>query len=342
MAGTKAAGCRNRWSPGLKRRAWWSRWGLGVTHLKVGQRVATICQGGGYGDLLVVSAAQAVPLPDSISDEVGGTFPMTGFTAWHLVHTAAKVQPGDTVLVHAAAGGVGTMLLQLAKRGGATVFGTVGSDDKIDTAKRFGADHVINYQRENFADAVRTLTGGRGVDVVIDGVGAATCRDDVKALRPFGRLVSFGRASGPAQLTGDDLQPKSLQWSHFGVFTAYQQPDIWNRGVASLVPLIDGCDDLRRAIPSKPINPRPAWQGRCRWQLTPICHDGGDRPDQWRLIRRPVLVCGPGRVSLGRAGAAIFSTLWLVGRVARGPFTAGWMSASRPEQIVEIMLHFLF
>lgn len=212
--------------------------GPGVTHLQVGQRVATICQGGGYGDLLVVSAAQVVPLPDSISDEVGGTFPMTGFTAWHLLHTAAKVQPGETILVHAAAGGVGIMLLQLAKRCGATVLGTVGTDDKIATAKRFGADHVINYQRNNFAEAVWSLTGGRGVDVIIDGVGAATCRDDVKALRPFGRLVSFGRASGPAQLGGDDLQPKSLQWSHFGVFTAYQQPDIWNRGVASLVPLI--------------------------------------------------------------------------------------------------------
>jgi NADPH2:quinone reductase len=212
--------------------------GAGVTHLKVGQRVATICLGGGYGDLLVVPAAQVVPLPDSISDEVGGTFPMTGFTAWHLLHTAAKVQPGETILVHAAAGGVGIMLLQLAKRCGATVLGTVGSDDKIDAAKRFGADHVINYQGENFADAVRALTGGRGVDVVIDGVGAATCADDVKALRPFGRLVSFGRASGPAQLGGDDLQPKSLQWSHFGIFTAWQQPDIWNRGVANLVPLI--------------------------------------------------------------------------------------------------------
>jgi len=212
--------------------------GAGVTHLKVGQRVATICPGGGYGDLLVVSAAQVVPLPDSISDEVGGTFPMTGFTAWHLLHTAARVQPGDTVLVHAAAGGVGIMLLQLAKRSGAAVLGTVGTDDKIATAKRFGADHVINYQRENFAEAVRSLTGGRGVDVVIDGVGAATCADDVKALRPFGRLVSFGRASGPAQLSGDDLQPKSLQWSHFGVFTAWQQSDIWNRGVANLVPLI--------------------------------------------------------------------------------------------------------
>ena len=212
--------------------------GPGVTNLKVGQRVATICPRGGYGDLLVISAPQVVPLPDSISDEVGGTFPMTGFTAWHLLHTAAKVQPGETILVHAAAGGVGLMLLQLGKRNGATVLGTVGSDDKIDTAKRFGADHVINYQRENFADAVQTLTGGRGVDVVIDGVGAATCQDDVKALRVFGSLVSFGRASGPAQLGGDDLQPKSLQWSHFGVFTAWQQPDVWNRGVASLVPLI--------------------------------------------------------------------------------------------------------
>jgi NADPH2:quinone reductase len=212
--------------------------GPGVTHLKVGQRVATICQGGGYGELLVVPAAQVIPLPDSISDEVGGTFPMTGFTAWHLLHTAAKLQPGETVLVHAAAGGVGVMLLQLAKRCGATVIGTVGSDDKIATAKRFGADHVINYQRDNFAEAVHSLTGGRGVDVVIDGVGAATCADDIKALRAFGRLVSFGRASGPAQLRPDDLQPKSLQWTNFGIFTAWQHLDVWNRGVAGLVPLI--------------------------------------------------------------------------------------------------------
>jgi NADPH2:quinone reductase len=179
-----------------------------------------------------------VPLPDSISDEVGGTFTMTGFTAWHLLHTAAKIQPGETALVHAAAGGVGIMLSQLAKRCGVTVIGTVGADDKAATAKRFGADHVINYQRDNFADAARDLTAGRGVDVIFDAVGASTCKDDVKALRPFGRLISFGRASGAAELTGDDLQPKSLQWSHFGVFNAWQHPDIWDRGVANLVPLI--------------------------------------------------------------------------------------------------------
>lgn len=212
--------------------------GAGVTHLKAGQRVATICLGGGYGDLLVVPAAQVIPLPDSINDAVAGTFPMTGFTAWHLLHTAAKVQPGETILVHAAAGGVGLMLSQLAKRCGVTVLGTVGSDDKIDTAKRFGADHVINYQRHNFAEAVRELTGGRGVDAIIDGVGAATCKDDVKALRAFGRLVSFGQASGPPQLGMSDLQPKSLQWAYFGIFTAWQQLEVWNRGVANLVPLI--------------------------------------------------------------------------------------------------------
>jgi NADPH2:quinone reductase len=212
--------------------------GEGVRHLQIGQRVATICMGGGYGDLLVVSAPQVVPLPDGISDEVGGTFTMTGFTAWHLLHTAAKIQPGETALVHAAAGGVGIMLSQLAKRCGVTVIGTVGSDDKAATAKRFGADHVINYQRDHFADAARDLTAGRGVDVIFDAVGASTCKDDVKALRPFGRLISFGRASGPADLNGDDLQPKSLQWSHFGVFNAWQQPAIWDRGVANLVPLI--------------------------------------------------------------------------------------------------------
>ncbi len=212
--------------------------GEGVQHLRVGQRVATICLGGGYGDLLVVPAAQVVPLPDEISDEVGGVFPMTGFTAWHLIHTAAGVQPGDTILVHAAAGGVGIMLSQIAKRCGATIIGTVGSDAKMETAKRFGADHVINYQRDNFATAVQELSGGRGVDVVFDAVGASTCADDVNALRVFGKLVSFGRASGPPQLGMDDLQPKSLQWSSFGVFNAWQRVDIWDRGVANLVPLI--------------------------------------------------------------------------------------------------------
>jgi NADPH2:quinone reductase len=212
--------------------------GAGVTHLRVGQRVATICQGGGYGSLLVVPAAQVVPLPDGVSDQVGGTFAMTGFTAWHLLHTMARVQPGDTILVHAAAGGVGIMLSQLAKRSGVTVLGTVGSDDKVATAQRFGADHVINYRRNNFAQVVLEVTGGQGVDVVFDAVGAATVVDDTKALKTFGMLVSFGGASGPAQLSANELRPKSLRWAWFGVFNAYSQPDVWARGVASLVPLI--------------------------------------------------------------------------------------------------------
>jgi NADPH2:quinone reductase len=210
----------------------------GVGNWQVGERVATICPGGGYGDLVVVPAARAIRLPDSISDEVGGTFGMTGFTAWHLLHTAAKIQPGDTILVHAAAGGVGIMLSQIAKRSGVTIIGTVGSDAKMETAKRFGADHVINYQRENFAEAAREITGGRGVDAIFDAVGATTCKDDVKALRVFGKLVSFGRASGPPELGIEELQPKSLQWAYFGVFNAWQQPEVWDRGVANLVPLI--------------------------------------------------------------------------------------------------------
>ena len=212
--------------------------GESVTSMQVGERVATICPGGGYGDLLVVPASRAIRLPDSISDEVGGTFGMTGFTAWHLLHTAAKIQPGDTILVHAAAGGVGIMLSQIAKRSGVTVIGTVGSDAKMDTAKRFGADHVINYQRQNFADAAREITGGRGVDAIFDAVGATTCKDDVNALRVFGKLVSFGRASGPPELGIEELQPKSLQWAYFGVFNAWQQAEVWDRGVANLVPLI--------------------------------------------------------------------------------------------------------
>ncbi len=212
--------------------------GDGVTHLRIGQRVATICPGGGYGDLLVIPADRAIALPDEISDETAGTFGMTGFTAWHLLHTAAKVQPGDTAIVHAAAGGVGIMLSQLASRCGVTVIGTVGSDDKIDTAKRFGAAHVINYQRENCAELANGITGGRGVDCIFDAVGASTCADDVKALRVLGKLVSFGRASGPPQLGMEELQGKSLQWGYFGIFHAWHQPELWQRGVANLVPLI--------------------------------------------------------------------------------------------------------
>lgn len=212
--------------------------GDGVTHLAVGQRVATICPGGGYGDLVVIPADRAIALPDAVSDEVAGTFGMTGFTAWHLLHTAAKIQPGDTILVHAAAGGVGIMLSQLASRCGVTVIGTVGSDEKMATAKRFGADHVVNYQRENFAEAAKEITGGRGVDFIFDAVGASTCADDVKALRVLGKLVSFGRASGPAQLGMEELRGKSLQWGYFGIFHAWQQPELWQRGVANLVPLI--------------------------------------------------------------------------------------------------------
>jgi len=173
-----------------------------------------------------------------MSDQVGGAFAMTGFTAWHLLHTMARVQPGDTILVHAAAGGVGLMLSQLAKRSGVTVLGTVGSDDKVTTAKRFGVDQVINYRRDNFAQAVLDLTGGRGVDFVFDAVGAATVVADTKALKTFGMLVSFGGASGQAELSAAELRPKSLRWAWFGVFNAYSQPEVWARGVANLVPVI--------------------------------------------------------------------------------------------------------
>jgi NADPH2:quinone reductase len=99
-------------------------------------------------------------------------------------------------------------------------------------------DQVINYRHDNFAQAVLDLTGGRGVDVVFDAVGAATVVDDTKALKTFGTLVSFGGASGPAQLSASELRPKSLRWGWFGVFNAYGQPDVWARGVANLVPLI--------------------------------------------------------------------------------------------------------
>ncbi|MBM7775260.1 NADPH2:quinone reductase [Actinokineospora baliensis] len=171
--------------------------GADVTELAVGDRVAWAQSIGSYAEQAVVPAAWAVRVPDEVPDDTAGATLLQGLTAHYLVTSTYPVVEGDTVLVHAAAGGVGLLLVQLAKARGATVIGTVSTPDKERLAREAGADEVIRYTEEDFVTRTRTLTNGEGVAAVYDGVGATTFDGSLATLRPRGVLALFGAASGP-------------------------------------------------------------------------------------------------------------------------------------------------
>jgi len=171
--------------------------GPGVEDFKPGHRVA-YCggNGGGYSEQRVMPAGRVLKLPDDISFERGAAMTLKGLTAWFLLRRTYPVKPGDIVLYHAAAGGVGLIFGQWAKHLGATVIGTAGSPEKIELAKAHGFDHVINYREENFVERVREITGGKMCQVVYDSVGKDTFPASLDCLRPLGMFVSFGQSSG--------------------------------------------------------------------------------------------------------------------------------------------------
>lgn len=171
--------------------------GPNVTEFKVGDRVVVVSALGAYAEERIVPAASVFALPEGISYEAAASMMLKGLTAEYLLHRTYKVKPGDTILVHAAAGATGTILCQWGKALGATVIGTVGSKEKAALAKAHKADHVINYREEDFAARVKEITGGKLCDVVYDGVGKDTFMKSLDTLKPFGLMVSFGNASGP-------------------------------------------------------------------------------------------------------------------------------------------------
>lgn len=171
--------------------------GDGVDTLRVGDRVAYASHLGGYAEVNNVPADRLVPLPDDIGDEQAAAMMLKGMTAQYLVRQTRPLGPGDTLLYHAAAGGVGLIACQWAKHLGATVIGTVGSAAKAERAKAHGCDHVINYAEEDFLDRVMALTDGRGVDYVCDAVGRTTIEKSMRALAHHGTLASYGAAAGP-------------------------------------------------------------------------------------------------------------------------------------------------
>jgi NADPH2:quinone reductase len=171
--------------------------GPGVTEVAPGDRVAYAMARGSYAEYAVVPAAQLVKLPATIDFQTAAAAMLQGMTAHYLTHSTFALKSGDTCLVHAAAGGVGLLLLQMARKLGAHAFGTVSSEAKAELAKQAGADEVILYTQQDFEAEVKRFTAGRGVDVVYDSVGATTFAKSLNCLRPRGMLALFGQSSGP-------------------------------------------------------------------------------------------------------------------------------------------------
>jgi NADPH:quinone reductase len=172
--------------------------GSSVDDLRVGDRVAYAGGPvGAYAELRNIPADRLVKLPDAIDFKTAAAMMLQGLTAQYLLRRTYRVHPGDTILIHAAAGGVGLIVCQWAKALGATVIGTVGSDEKAALAGAHGCDHAIVYSRENFTERVREITGGAGVSVVYDSIGKDTFTGSLDCLRPLGMMVTFGNSSGP-------------------------------------------------------------------------------------------------------------------------------------------------
>jgi NADPH2:quinone reductase len=172
--------------------------GAGVTHLKPGDRAAYAANPpGAFSEARVMKAAQVCPLPEGISFEQGAALMLKGLTVHYLFRRTVPIAPGERVLFHAAAGGVGLIACQWARSEGIELIATAGTDEKCARAVANGAAHAINYRREDWVARVREITGGRGVDVVMDGVGRDTFDGSLDSLRPLGMMISFGNASGP-------------------------------------------------------------------------------------------------------------------------------------------------
>ena len=207
--------------------------GEGVGGALVGRRVAILGGQHCYAEYTVAPAGQLIFLPDQLSLEDGAAFPAQALTAYHMLYTADRVKPGMSVLVHAAAGGVGLQAIQMAKQAGARVFGTTSSEEKAKLARDMGADEVILYNKADFAERIKELTQGRGVDLVLDSVGRATFAGSLKCLAPFGHVILYGAASGPPEPINvfGTLFERSLKVSAFNLYTIRQRPEEARAGI---------------------------------------------------------------------------------------------------------------
>lgn len=213
--------------------------GPGVEGIVSGQRVAAITGPsmlGGYAEQCVVPADYVIPLPDSVPLDVGAAFPATALTAWHLLTTASHVTRATKLLVHAAGGGVGLMIVQIAAERGAIVIGTVGSPAKANRVREIGATHVIDRSTCDFVAETVRLMGGEGVDIVIDSLGADILERSFDALRPFGRVINIGEAAGEPHFNiRKKLYERSTSLAGFEFLHARPGSEAWRIGVREIV-----------------------------------------------------------------------------------------------------------
>jgi NADPH2:quinone reductase len=222
--------------------------GAGVSDVQVGDRVAWTGVPGSYAQMNVVPADRLVRLPDQLSFKEGAAAMLQGMTAHYLVKSSYPLKRGDVCLVQAAAGGMGLLLCQMAKMLGATVIGTVSTEQKAQLAREAGADHAILYTQQDFEAEVKRITGGRGVDVVYDGVGVSTFEKGLNCLRPRGFMILFGQASGPVPPI--DLQILNTKGSLF-----VQRPSL-NHHIATREELLQRAGDVLGWIRDKKIRLR--------------------------------------------------------------------------------------
>jgi NADPH:quinone reductase len=213
--------------------------GPGTTGFAIGQRVAYTLRNGAYASHRVIPADQAVALPDDIPDTIAAAVMLKGLTAHYLIHHSYAVQPGDTVLVHAAAGGVGLIAGQWLAAKGIRVLGTAGGAAKVALAAANGYTHVIDYRAGDFVPQIKALTGGQGLQAVYDSVGRDTIMGSLACLAPFGTLVSFGQSSGaPDDLRVSHLAPASLRLTRPTLFHHTARPGWLARAAADLFDVI--------------------------------------------------------------------------------------------------------
>ncbi|OWY05020.1 quinone oxidoreductase [Thioclava sp. F1Mire-8] len=217
--------------------------------LQVGQRVAYTQPNGAYASHRVIAAKNVVPIPDEISDEVAAAVMLKGLTVHYLIHHSYPVKSGDTVLFHAAAGGVGSIAGQWLKAKGVRAIGTAGGPEKCARAREHGYDAVIDYRTEDFGAEVKRLTDGAGVAAVYDSVGADTVMTSLDVLKRFGTLVCFGQSSGPAdQFKIGDLARNSLFLTRPTLFQHTDQPGWLRNSAAELFEMI-GKGDIKIDVP---------------------------------------------------------------------------------------------
>ena len=224
--------------------------GVDEGRFPLGCRVAALTLGGGgYAELAVAKAAHTIPLPDGLSLEQGAAFPLQGLTAYHVLTTMGRLAPGETVVVQAAAGGVGSMALQLAKLLGAgRVIAIAGGPEKLRLALKLGADDAIDYLRENFPARVNEISEGRGADLILESVGGQTLERSFECLAVLGRVITFGNAAGvQADLNSvwTRLRSKSQALIGFHLGAALERPELRE---ASIAALLDYLNDGRLRI----------------------------------------------------------------------------------------------